>query len=112
MLSQEPEKVLESKNKNCQIVMLVFYNIDPSYVRKQNGTFREGFAQLKDCFMDDSETLQRWRTTLKEAGNISGFDAKVVSQRILRMERSRLLTSKNKKQVNLLIRLTNSCSTS
>ncbi|XP_031255659.1 disease resistance-like protein DSC1 [Pistacia vera] len=70
----ELEKILECHKKYGQIVLPVFYHVDPSDVRKQTGDFGTTFAQLEERFKDDSEMLQRWRTALDEAGNISGFD--------------------------------------
>ncbi|XP_044468835.1 disease resistance protein RML1B-like [Mangifera indica] len=56
-----------------QIVIPVFYEVDPSDVRNQTGDFGQAFAELEKRFMDDLETLRRWKNVLTEAANLSGF---------------------------------------
>ena len=68
-------KILECKN-NGQVVLPVFYKVDPSDVRNQNGKFGESFTKHEEKFKDDKEKVQRWRTALKEASNISGLHYK------------------------------------
>ncbi|XP_031280615.1 disease resistance protein RPP2B-like [Pistacia vera] len=70
---KELEDILEC---NCQIVIPVFYHVAPSDVRNQTGIFGRAFSQLEERFKDDSEKLQRWRTALRNAANLSGFDSK------------------------------------
>ncbi|XP_044470072.1 disease resistance protein RPP2B-like [Mangifera indica] len=73
---KELEEIVKCKNTYDQIVIPVFYDVDPSHVRNQTGVFGEAFAELEKRFMDDSEMLQRWRTALRDAANISGYDSK------------------------------------
>ncbi|XP_044469737.1 TMV resistance protein N-like [Mangifera indica] len=73
---KELEEIVKCKNTYDQIVILVFYDVDPSDVRNQTGDFGKAFAELEKRFMDDSEMLQRWRTALRDAANLSGYDSK------------------------------------
>ncbi|XP_044470283.1 disease resistance protein RPV1-like isoform X2 [Mangifera indica] len=73
---KELEEIVKCKNTYDQIVIPVFYDVDPSDVRNQTGDFGKAFAELEKRFMDDSEMLQRWRTALRDAANISGYDSK------------------------------------
>ncbi|KAJ4719022.1 TIR-NBS-LRR disease resistance-like protein [Melia azedarach] len=71
-------KILKCKNKYGQIVIPVFYHIDPSDVRNQTGIFGDSFSKLERQFQGRLEKLQRWRIALREAANISGFDSQVI----------------------------------
>ncbi|XP_059665379.1 disease resistance protein RUN1-like [Cornus florida] len=67
-------EIIECKRTMRQIVWPIFYNVDPSDVRKQKGSFGEAFAKHEETFGEDKEKVQRWRTTLVEAANLSGWD--------------------------------------
>ncbi|KAL9432034.1 hypothetical protein AB3S75_027111 [Citrus x aurantiifolia] len=68
-------KILECKNMNGQMVVPVFYHVDPSDVRKQNGTFGVAFVKHEKQFKDLPEKVQKWRAALTEASNLSGWDS-------------------------------------
>ncbi|KAK9205636.1 hypothetical protein WN943_015904 [Citrus x changshan-huyou] len=68
-------KILECKNMNGQMVVPVFYHVDPSDVRKQNGTFGDAFVKHEKQFKDVPEKVQKWRAALTEASNLSGWDS-------------------------------------
>jgi len=66
-------EILKCKRKKTgQIVLPIFYDIDPSYVRKQNGSFAEAFVKHEECF--EEKLVKEWRKALEEAGNISGWN--------------------------------------
>ncbi|TYH46563.1 hypothetical protein ES332_D11G345500v1 [Gossypium tomentosum] len=58
-------------------VVLVFYGVDPSDVRKQRGSFADAFAKHEENFTHDLEKLKTWRTALTSAANLSGWDSHV-----------------------------------
>ncbi|XP_006441826.2 TMV resistance protein N [Citrus clementina] len=68
-------RILECKTNYGQIVIPVFYRVDPSHVRKQSGNFGDSFSKLEEQFPD---RMQTWRIALTEAANPSGFDSHVV----------------------------------
>ncbi|KAK9205170.1 hypothetical protein WN943_015437 [Citrus x changshan-huyou] len=70
-------KILECKHNYGQIVIPVFYRVDPLHVRKQVGIFGDSFLELEERF---PEKMQRWRSALTEAANLSGFDSHVFSR--------------------------------
>ncbi|XP_044469696.1 disease resistance protein RPV1-like [Mangifera indica] len=71
---KELEKILECKNKYGQIVIPIFYRVDPSDVSHQEGEFGKAFSQLEDRFkVKDPGLLQRWKTALTETSNLGGF---------------------------------------
>nr|XP_033508506.1 TMV resistance protein N-like [Nicotiana tomentosiformis] len=67
-------KIMECKNLKGQIVFPVFYDVDPSTVRKQKSSFGEAFSnhEARGCIKDNK--LQKWRAALEEAANLSGCD--------------------------------------
>ncbi|KAH9727021.1 Disease resistance-like protein DSC1 [Citrus sinensis] len=65
-------KILDCKKMNGQIVIPVFYQVDPSDVRNQRGTFKKAFVHHENNFPDK---VQKWRDVLTEASNFSGYDS-------------------------------------
>ncbi|KAL1225609.1 Disease resistance protein RML1B [Cardamine amara subsp. amara] len=53
-----------------QIVMTIFYDVDPSDVRKQSGDFGKAFE--KTCGEKSEELKQRWREALADVATIAG----------------------------------------
>ncbi|XP_028796180.1 TMV resistance protein N-like [Neltuma alba] len=68
---EELEKIMECKRANNQIVIPIFYNVEPSHVRHQEESYANAFAHHKQKFKDD--LLQVWRSVLKETANLSGY---------------------------------------
>ncbi|XP_070673972.1 disease resistance protein RUN1-like isoform X2 [Malus domestica] len=66
--------ILKCKERYGQMVIPVFYNINPSDVRKQHGTYADAFAQLEKRFKDNIDKMHKWRDALTTVANISGFD--------------------------------------
>ncbi|XP_037494419.1 disease resistance protein RUN1-like [Jatropha curcas] len=54
-------------------VLPIFYNVDPSDVRKQTGEFGKKFAKSKSKY---AEKVEGWKLALIKAGNKSGWDAR------------------------------------
>ena len=65
-------KIFECRS-NGQFVLPIFYKVNPSEIRKQDGEFGIALAKHEEKFKDDIEKVQRWRKTLTEAANLSGF---------------------------------------
>ncbi|KAH9782316.1 ADP-ribosyl cyclase/cyclic ADP-ribose hydrolase [Citrus sinensis] len=66
-------KILECKKDYVQIVIPVFYRVDPSDVRNQTGSFGDSFSKLEERLKVNTDKLQTWRNALKEAASLSGF---------------------------------------
>ncbi|MCH92839.1 TMV resistance protein N-like isoform X2, partial [Trifolium medium] len=63
-----------------QVVIPVFYEVDPSDVRKQKGSYETAFARYKmeaDTSEKFMETVDGWKAALTEAANISGWDSRI-----------------------------------
>ncbi|KAJ7961928.1 putative Disease resistance protein (TIR-NBS-LRR class) [Quillaja saponaria] len=65
-------KILESKQKNEQIVIPVFYHVDPSNVRKQCGSYALFPKHWQLIFQGK---LPKWKAALTEAASLSGWDS-------------------------------------
>ena len=66
-------KILECKNFG-QIVLPVFYKVNPSEVRKQEGKF--GIALTKHEEKHNKDKVQSWRAALTKATDLVGFSCK------------------------------------
>ncbi|XP_061948959.1 disease resistance protein RPV1-like isoform X2 [Populus nigra] len=67
-------EILKCKyRKTGQIALPIFYDIDPSDVRKQTGSFAEAFVKHEER---SKEKVKEWREALEEAGNLSGWNLK------------------------------------
>lgn len=58
--------------ENGHLVLPVFYRVNPSEVRKQEGNFGSGFIEISERF--DKERVQRWKTALTKVANLSGWE--------------------------------------
>ena len=56
---EELVKILECREKNKQIVIPVFYGVDPSDVRHQTGSFAKAFAEHEQLFKESLHKVQR-----------------------------------------------------
>ena len=70
---EELEEIIGCITMTGMIVLPIFYNVDPSDVRKQIGTFKQAFDEHEQCFEENIEKVQKWRAVLKEVANISGW---------------------------------------
>ncbi|XP_021979451.1 disease resistance protein RPV1 [Helianthus annuus] len=61
-------KIMECQKSNDQIAYPVFYDVDPSDVRKQRGPVGEALAK------HNNKEIGKWREALTEAANLSGWD--------------------------------------
>jgi len=69
---EELAKIFERRRNNGQIVIPVFYKVDPSHVRNQTGSFGDALARLikKKALTMDKE--QSFRDALTDVANLSG----------------------------------------
>ena len=70
---EELEEIIGCITKTGMIVLPIFYNVDPSDVRKQIGTFKHAFDEHEQRFKENTEKVQKWRAILKEVANTSGW---------------------------------------
>ena len=53
--------------------MPIFYDVEPSDIKKQTGTFEQAFIDHQKCFEVNIKEVETWRAALKEVANISGW---------------------------------------
>ncbi|CAJ1913348.1 unnamed protein product [Sphenostylis stenocarpa] len=67
-------KILESRAEFGRHVLPIFYDVDPSDVRHQRGSFADAFAKHVERF--GSCEVRRWRQALKDVADLSGWTSK------------------------------------
>ncbi|XP_061355696.1 disease resistance protein RPV1-like [Gastrolobium bilobum] len=70
---QELEKIMECHRTIGQVVLPVFYDVDPSEVRHQTGKFGKAFQKHLNRISTEEDKVLRWRMALRDASGISGF---------------------------------------
>jgi len=68
---EELSKILECQKNQGQIVIPVFYNIDPSHVRKQTGIYEQAIVKHQEDLR-----CNKWRASLTEVANLAGWDSR------------------------------------
>ena len=66
-------KIMECMKEMKTTVFPIFYDVDPTNVRKQTGTFAEAFFKHEEHFKDFIEKVQTWRAALREVANLNGW---------------------------------------
>ncbi|XVF70228.1 hypothetical protein PTKIN_Ptkin11bG0143700 [Pterospermum kingtungense] len=66
----ELAEIVKQKNEKGHKIFPIFYDVDPSDIRKQTGRVEEAFIEKYKDYKDKTE---RWRTALVEVANIKGW---------------------------------------
>ena len=66
-------KIMECEKKMGQIVLPIFYDVEPSVVGKQTGTYAEAFVDHEKPFNENFKKVHAWRAALTDVANISGW---------------------------------------
>ncbi|KAK4269654.1 hypothetical protein QN277_022783 [Acacia crassicarpa] len=69
---EELVKIMKCKEVSKQIVIPVFYLIDPSDVRHQKRTYAEAFTLHEEKSKVSMDNVQIWRSVLKKSAKLSG----------------------------------------
>lgn len=73
---RELAKIAECIKVPGQIVLPIFYDVNPSEVRKQSGNYGKAFVEHEKRFRENLEEVQRWRGALAQVANLSGWDVR------------------------------------
>ncbi|XP_024437292.2 disease resistance protein RPV1 isoform X1 [Populus trichocarpa] len=66
--------IMERKrNPDHCIVLPVFYDVDPSQVGRQTGSFSAAFVEHEKSFNEEMERVNGWRIALKEVADLAGM---------------------------------------
>ena len=74
----ELKKIQECKKFMEQIVIPVFYKIDPLHMKKQTGSYKKTFEKhMRDLKNDNDklQKLQKWKDALTEAASLGGWNS-------------------------------------
>ncbi|KAM1061230.1 hypothetical protein FF1_025742 [Malus domestica] len=67
-------KIVERRNTDRRhLVLPVFYDVDPSDVRKQSGSFAEAFARHEERFSTEMDKVELWRRALGDVASLGGM---------------------------------------
>ena len=67
----ELAEIVRCREEKGLTILPIFYDVDPSEVRNQTGTFGQAFNKHKD--KENIKKVETWRDALKEVANISGW---------------------------------------
>ncbi|KAK8272832.1 hypothetical protein V6Z12_D11G363100 [Gossypium hirsutum] len=70
---EELAEIVKQKNDMGHKVFPIFYNVDPSDLRKQKEKAEEAFAKHEERYKEDRDKIQRWRNALTQVANIKGW---------------------------------------
>ncbi|KAL9388108.1 hypothetical protein Peur_021232 [Populus x canadensis] len=70
---EELAKIFERRKNNGQIVIPVFYQVDPSHVRNQTGSFGDAFARLVKKKALTMDKVQSFRDALTDTATLAGW---------------------------------------
>ncbi|PRQ41882.1 putative winged helix-turn-helix DNA-binding domain, toll-like receptor [Rosa chinensis] len=68
--------ILDCREKHGQYVIPIFYEIEPSQVRYQTGSYEAAFVQHEQWLKDDKiDKVAKWKKALEKAAGLSGSDS-------------------------------------
>ncbi|KAE8675492.1 Cullin-associated and neddylation dissociated [Hibiscus syriacus] len=70
---EELAEIVKQKLEKGHKIFPIFYDVDPSDLRKQKDKVGEAFAKHEETYKEDQHKIQRWRNALTEVSNIKGW---------------------------------------
>ncbi|KAM4068400.1 hypothetical protein ACB094_12G008300 [Castanea mollissima] len=70
----ELAKIMKCREEMGLAILPIFYEVDPTGIRKQTGTFKQAFIDHQEHFKDNIEKVETWRAILREVAGISDWD--------------------------------------
>ena len=75
---EELVKIINCKEEREQTVIPIFYHVEPSEVRNQREIYKEAFTRHEENADEEKkDKIRRWKTAMREAGKLAGYDVKV-----------------------------------
>ncbi|RDX67153.1 TMV resistance protein N, partial [Mucuna pruriens] len=72
----EMTTIADCQQQSNQTVFPVFYDVDPSHVRYQNGVYENAFVLHKRKFKQDSDKVHRWERAMTALASYAGWDVR------------------------------------
>ncbi|KAL3743666.1 hypothetical protein ACJRO7_018867 [Eucalyptus globulus] len=69
---QELVEIIECKKTVGHVVLPIFYHVEPTHVRNQEGSFKETFCGLSGKYLE--EAVLKWKQALQEVASIKGWE--------------------------------------
>ncbi|XP_042499883.1 TMV resistance protein N-like [Macadamia integrifolia] len=66
----ELAQIFQCYNSSNQLVLPIFFDVEPSSVRNQTGSFEEAFREHEKNY--EPHIVESWRKALSEIGNLKG----------------------------------------
>lgn len=70
--------IFQCQREKGQIVLPVFYDIDPLHVQKQQGSWATTFSVLEERYKDRMDKVHQWRNALTGVANLPVLDSQVI----------------------------------
>ncbi|XP_059657716.1 disease resistance protein RPV1-like [Cornus florida] len=68
----ELTEMVECKRASGQMILPIFYDVEPSHVLHQTGSYEKAFQEHKKHFC--SATVEGWKEALREVGELKGWE--------------------------------------
>ncbi|KAK7364195.1 hypothetical protein VNO80_12679 [Phaseolus coccineus] len=80
-------KIIDCVKAKGRLILPIFYDVHPSHVRRQSGSYAEALAMHEQRFTSSNQNLnfnmdklQKWKMALNQAANVSGKHYKLGSE--------------------------------
>ncbi|XP_039032337.1 disease resistance protein RPV1-like [Hibiscus syriacus] len=70
---EELAEIVKQKLEKGHKIFPIFYDVDPSDLRKQKYKVGEAFSKHDDTYKEDRHKIQIWRNAFTEVSNIKGW---------------------------------------
>ncbi|KAL3744254.1 hypothetical protein ACJRO7_013502 [Eucalyptus globulus] len=74
---QELVQMIECMKSAGQVVLPIFYRVEPADVRHQKGSFREAFSHLRGKYSE--EDVAKWKEALQEVASLKGWESEKIA---------------------------------
>ncbi|XP_062177036.1 disease resistance protein RUN1-like [Alnus glutinosa] len=71
---EELVEIMECQRTMTQLVLPIFFDVEPSDVRNQTSSFAEAFKKHEEHYLLDMDKVIKWRRAMREAANLSGWE--------------------------------------
>jgi len=72
----EMAAIASRKQRSNHAVFPIFYDVDPSHVRHQNGVYENHFVSHRSKFTQDQDKVRGWERAMTDLANSAGWDVR------------------------------------